>query len=94
MTKTPCFNAFGQCHFTDGCDSAGGCRNASRVIQAPAPGRPMRPTEILRFLERTESLGDGTARRVRVLQQAWAPLHGGGYCEWRDVPLVVEEAAA
>jgi hypothetical protein len=53
----------------------------------PQSARPMRPTEHLRFLERQEDQGDGTARRVRVLQQSWAPLHGGGPCEWRDVPM-------
>lgn len=57
-------------------------------VSAP-PGRAMRPTENLRFLERVADQGDGTARRVRVLQQAWAPVHGG-QCEWRDVPLVTE----
>lgn len=53
------------------------------------PGRVMRQTEGLRFLERTEDLGDGTARRVRVPQQAWVPVYGG-QIEWRDVPLVTE----
>lgn len=52
-------------------------------------GRDMRPTENLRFLERTQDQGDGTARKVRVLQQAWAPVHGG-QIEWQDVPLVSE----
>ena len=55
-----------------------------------APARVMRPTEALRFVERTQDQGDGTARRIRVLQQGWAPVHGGGHIEWQDVPLVVE----
>lgn len=66
----------------------------------------MNPTNRLRFVRRKEVVGqegDTTiTRRVRILQQWWAPqrsfsdgygyqtveLHGG---EWRDIPLEVEQ---
>ncbi len=53
------------------------------------PVNVMRPTEGLRFVLRERKFGDGTARFERVLQQAWAPVHGG-QVEWQDVPLVDE----
>ena len=84
MSKTPCFAAFGVCHFTDGCDH-GTCRMQTHARPAPV----MRATEGLRFVERTQEQGNGTARTVRVLQQAWAPVYGG-QIEWHDVPLVTE----
>lgn len=45
------------------------------------------PTAHLRFVEREVQDSPTTARRVRFLQQGWAPEHGGGFIEWRDVPL-------
>lgn len=48
------------------------------------------PTLNLRFVERPITV-DQEARLVRVLQQGWVPRYGG-YIEWRDVPLEVEQA--
>ena len=78
MTKTPCFNAFGQCNFADGCDH-GTCRHAPM-------SRTVVPTMGLRWLER-EVTSCGLTRIEKVLQQGFAPT-GGGQVEWIDVPTV------
>jgi hypothetical protein len=64
----------------------------------------MKPTNKLRFIERTEPITETTGRRVRILQQWWESSNGGtinlGFGgemplgkvvgEWRDVPVEVE----
>ena len=57
----------------------------------------MKPTNELRFVLRTEVIGepdkDGTTvgRYVRILQQKWEPVLESDIAEWRDVPLVKEK---
>jgi hypothetical protein len=66
----------------------------------------MRPTNKLRFVERTEPITETTGRRVRILQQWWEDsyvtlsvhvtdkdgnvLPSPSRGEWRDVPVEVE----
>ncbi len=58
----------------------------------------MTPTPKLRFVERVIAVSayDGEGRKVRVLQQWWAPHWIEGNLgvpkgEWRDVPLEKED---
>jgi len=60
----------------------------------------MTPTPKLRFVERVIAVSayDGEGRKVRVLQQWWAPEDATGNeirlelrGEWRDVPLEKED---
>jgi hypothetical protein len=54
----------------------------------------MKPTNKLRFVERTEPITETTGKRVRILQQWWAfdeLFEDVEIGDWRDVPVEAEE---
>jgi hypothetical protein len=53
----------------------------------------MKPTNKLRFVERTEPITETTGKRVRILQQWWVfdeLFEDVEIGDWRDVPVEAE----